>query len=167
MWKTLWVLVLPAQRSSLETLQPVIYFEASWIYLFQSKPMMMEAVPEGTSQHTNACGRHTLPRKCQLQVFQKTAFLGVEPALTKQIKLSLSPVLQLTFLIGVVAKASQGTQEALKPKRWATRGNSCDDGHSSLTKTTHKWRSLLLIATCLHFLCGWTPLMVGRLYWKK
>jgi len=57
--------------------------------------------------------------KCQLQVFQRTAFLGVEPALTKQIKLSLSRVLQLTFLIGVVAKASQGTQEALKPARWA------------------------------------------------
>jgi len=69
---------------------------------------------------------------------KQRAVLGVEPALTKQIKLSLSPVLQLTFLIGVVAKASQGTQEALKPTRWATRGNSCDDGHSSLTKTTHK-----------------------------
>ena len=82
---------------------------------------------------------------------KQTAFLGVEPALTKQIKLSLSPVLQVTFLIGVVAKASQGTQEALKPTRWAT-SDSCDDGHSSLTKTTHKWRILLLFATCLHFL---------------
>ena len=74
--KTLWVLVLPAWRSSLETLQPVIYSDSSGIYSFQSKPIMMEAVPEGTSEHTNACGRHTLPRKCQLQVFQKNGLFG-------------------------------------------------------------------------------------------
>ena len=48
------------------------------LFVSVSKPMMMEAVPEDTSEHTNACGRHTLPRKCQLQIFQnKGPFWGL------------------------------------------------------------------------------------------
>ena len=38
--------------------------------------MMMEAVPEGTSQHTNAFGRHTLPRKMSGAGLPKNGLLG-------------------------------------------------------------------------------------------
>ena len=38
-----------------ETLQAVTYSQAIGTYSFQTKPVMMEAVPDGISQHANVC----------------------------------------------------------------------------------------------------------------
>ena len=99
MWKTLWILVLHAWRTPFKS-------SAIATYSFQTKPMMMEAVPDGISQHANVCWRlHCFCKMSVAGLLKRLPFWVFVPALTKQSKLLWSRVLQLIFLIGVVAKA--------------------------------------------------------------
>lgn len=142
------------------------------------QPRMMEAISEGTSQPCSAAS--TLHGKCQVQV-PVWFFLQVEPALTKQIKLSWSRVVHLTRSIGVLAKAWRGTQGALKLPHRARCGNSFwklalewlrfekePRRHGHLLRQMQRTNGNFVLEVNMFASPLWlTPLTVGRLCWKK
>ena len=91
MWKTLWILVLHAWRTPFKNL-------AIATYSFQTKPMMMEAVPDAISQHANRCWRLHSPCKMSVAGLQKDDLFGSSCRLDQAIQAALVFCLAADFL---------------------------------------------------------------------
>ena len=149
MWKTLWILVLHAWRTPFKN-------SAIATYSFQTKHMLMEAVPHGISQHANVCWRLHSPCKMSVAGPQKDDLFGSScpPWPSNPSCFRLLSCSGFSWLAWWPRPKWQG---ALKLPHWATPRNSClndcklkkNHHHGPLSfitdkHNTHKWRILFL-----------------------